>query len=190
MNTFPVMNQHDALLIVHVQNDFCPGGALPVPEGDKVVPVLNQWIAAARGMGARIYATRDWHPAGHASFRAQGGPWPDHCVQHSPGAAFRKDLDLPPDTPIIDCAFYQDHDNYSSFQETGLTERLRADGIERLWVGGLAEDYCVLETVLDGLREGFEVHLIRDATRPVEVHPGDGKHALDEMRAAGAVIEG
>jgi len=183
------LDPHSALVIVDVQNDFCPGGALPVADGDQVVPVLNRWIAEARAGGAHVYASRDWHPPKHGSFRAQGGPWPPHCVQDTPGAEIRADLRLPPDAFVVDKGVQEDRDNYSAFDGTGLALRLRADGVERIWVGGLAQDYCVLHTVLDGLAQGFEVHVLSAATRPVEVKPGDGERALEKMHAGGALIE-
>jgi len=183
------LDPHSALLIVDVQNDFCPGGALPVADGDQVVQVLNRWIAEARAGGARVYASRDWHPPGHGSFRAQGGPWPSHCVQNTSGAEIRRDLRLPPNAFVVDKGMHEERDNYSAFDGTGLAQRLRADGVERIWVGGLAQDYCVLYTVLDGLAKGFEVHVLRSATRPVETQPGDGERALEKMRAGGALIE-
>ncbi len=176
-----------ALLLVDVQRDFCPGGALPVPEGDRVVPVLNRWLAAAHERGVPVYASRDWHPPGHPSFREQGGPWPAHCLQDSAGAAYHPDLALPASAVPISKGVRFDRDQYSAFQDTGLAERLRADGVRRLWVGGLAEDVCVRASVLDALAAGFEVHLIGDATRPVD--PEAGARARDEMRAAGAVVE-
>ncbi|MBI2964037.1 MAG: bifunctional nicotinamidase/pyrazinamidase [Deltaproteobacteria bacterium] len=185
----PHLRPGDALLIVDVQNDFCAGGSLAVPEGDAVVPVANRWIAAARRAGVPVYASRDWHPAGHASFRQRGGPWPPHCVQHTRGAEFHPALELPPGAPIIGKGADPDRDGYSAFDRTDLAARLRAQGVRRLWVGGLALDYCIRATVLDALGEGFAVHLIRAATRAVEAHPGDGDRALAEMRAAGAVIE-
>jgi nicotinamidase/pyrazinamidase len=185
----PALGPSDALIIVDVQNDFCPGGALAVAEGDRVVPVLNRWAEAARAGGAVVVASRDWHPAGHMSFRERGGPWPPHCVQGTPGAAFDPDLRLPPDALIVSKAMEPDRDVYSDFAETSLADDLRRRGVRRLWVGGLATDYCVRATVLDGLKAGFEVHLIADAVRPVNVRPDDGRRALQEMRDAGCVIE-
>ncbi len=185
----PNLRRGDALLIVDVQNDFCPGGSLAVPEGDRVVPVLNRWIAAAVAAGIPVYASRCWHPRGHVSFHERGGPWPPHCVQNSLGAAFHPGLQLPPGAPIITKGADLDHDSYSDFCETDLAEQLRQNGVRRIFVGGLALDYCVRATVLDGLKEGFEVHLIRAGTRAVEVEPEDGARALAEVRAAGAVIE-
>ncbi len=186
---FRELGRLDALLIVDVQNDFCPGGALPVPEGDRVVPVLNRWIAVARSRGALIYASRDWHPPDHVSFREQGGPWPPHCVRDTEGARIHGHLELPENVYLVDKGVHRNRDNYSAFDETGLAKVLRAAGVERVWVGGLALDYCVLATVLDAVEEGFEVHLLTGATRPVEVSPGNGVRALEKMRAAGAIFE-
>lgn len=182
------LSQHDALLVVDVQNDFCPGGALAVPEGDQVVPVLNEWIRAAREAGVPVVASRDWHPAGHCSFAEQGGPWPVHCVQDTEGAAFHPDLRLPADALVISKGQSPERDNYSAFDDTGLADMLRERGVERVRVGGLAQDVCVRATVLDACEAGFETHLIADATRAVDVEPGDGERALEAMRAAGARI--
>lgn len=182
------LQKGDALVVVDVQNDFCPGGALPVPEGDRVVPVLNEWIRQARQAGVPVFASRDWHPPGHVSFRERGGPWPPHCVQGSWGARFHPALELPPDAVVVDKGDDPDRDAYSAFQGTDLARRLREAGVRRLWIGGLAQDYCVRATVLDALRHGFAVYLLREATRPVDVRPGDGERALQEMAAAGAQI--
>ena len=185
----PALQSGDALLAVDVQNDFCPGGALAVAEGDSVVPVLNAWIEAAKRAGAPIYASRCWHPRGHVSFAERGGPWPPHCVQNTPGADFHPDLRLPAGTSIITKGTDRDRDNYSAFSETDLAQRLGKGGVRRIFVGGLALDHCVRATVLDGLQSGFAVHLIRDATRAVEAQPGDGERAVAEMCAGGAVVE-
>ena len=185
----PTLRPGDALLIVDVQNDFCAGGSLAVPEGDQVVAVLNRWIAAAAAAGIPIYASRCWHPPGHVSFRERGGPWPPHCVQNTSGADFHPDLRLPAGTQILTKGADLDHDNYSDFHETDLAERLRGEGVRRVFVGGLALDYCVRATVLDGLKEGFDIHLLREATRAVNVDVQDGSRALQEVRVAGAVIE-
>jgi nicotinamidase/pyrazinamidase len=182
------LERGDALVLVDVQNDFCPGGALAVREGDAVVPVLNEWIAAAEAAGAPIFASRDWHPPGHVSFAERGGPWPPHCVQATSGAAFHPMLQLPPDTPILTKGDDPDADNYSDFEGTDLAWRLRQANVRRIWVGGLATDYCVRATVLDGLREGFDVHVIVPAVRGVEVQEGDSARALAEMQAAGAEL--
>jgi nicotinamidase/pyrazinamidase len=182
----PRLDKTDALLVVDVQNDFCPGGALAVARGDEVVAVLNRWIAAAREAGAPIVASRDWHPAGHVSFKARGGPWPDHCVQGSKGAELRADLALPPDAIVLSKGVEIDRDAYSAFDGTGLADRLRKLGVRRVFVGGLAQDVCVRATVLDAIRAGFAVHLIEAATRPVDRRAG--ARALEEMRRAGAAV--
>ena len=184
------LREGDALLVVDVQNDFCPGGALAVPDGDAVINVLNDWIQAAVAASVPIYASRDWHPEDHVSFAERGGPWPRHCVQDTDGAAFHADLNLPAGTVILTKADRPDQDAYSAFEGTGFAERLRADRVHRLWVGGLALDYCVRASVLDALAgDGLEAHLILAATRPVDVQAGDGARAIAEMEAAGAHIE-
>jgi len=185
----PKISSNDALIVVDMQNDFCPGGALPVEGGHDVVTVLNRWISAAERTGALVVASRDWHPKGHASFKDQGGDWPPHCIQDTRGAEFHPDVQLPDDALIITKGDDIDRDQYSAFDDTGLADRLRSRNIQRVWVGGLAQDVCVRATVLDGLDEGFEIHLIREATRAVNANPGDGDRALDEMRQAGAVVE-
>lgn len=177
----------DALIVVDVQNDFCRGGALPVPDGDEVVPVLNQWIRAAKHAGTLIVASRDWHPADHVSFRERGGPWPMHCVQGTPGSNFHLDLQLPADAIIVSKATNRDQESYSAFGGTGLGDLLRQHGVSRVWVGGLAQDYCVRATALDAIREGFEVHLIMEATRPVSAE--GGRRAIEELAAAGCFME-
>ena len=177
----------DALLIVDVQPDFCPGGALPVPAGEAVIPLLNRWIEAARRADLPVYASRDWHPPRHPSFESEGGPWPPHCVQETLGSVYHPDLRLPGDAFRISKGTRLDRDQLSVFDESGLAEHLRARGVERLWVGGLAQELCVRASVLDALREGFAVHVFTDATRPVE--PQAGAKALLEMEASGAVLE-
>jgi nicotinamidase/pyrazinamidase len=183
------MESGDALLIVDVQNDFCPGGALGVREGDQIIPVLNRWIDEAQKKNIPIYLTRDWHPAGHVSFQERGGPWPPHCVQDTTGAAFHPSLQLPKTYEVITKGHEHHADSYSAFGGTDLGERLKKAGVRRLWVGGLAQDYCVRETSLDALRAGFEVHVIVEATRPVDVQTDDGKRALEDIRRAGAILE-
>jgi nicotinamidase/pyrazinamidase len=177
----------DALLLVDVQNDFLPGGSLAVPEGDEVVPVLNAWIEAFQDKGLPIFATRDWHPAHHSSFKAYGGIWPVHCVAESPGAQFSPDLRLPPDATVISKATTHDVESYSGFNETDLDERLKALGIKRLFIGGLATDYCVLNTVKDARSHDYDVVLLEDAVRAVNVQPDDGAKAIREMAESGAV---
>jgi nicotinamidase/pyrazinamidase len=179
----------DALLIVDVQNDFCPGGALPVPGGDEIIPVLNHWTAMAESQGIPVFASRDWHPEDHISFRERGGPWPKHCVQNRKGAEFHPDLRLPESVHIISKATGSDTDSYSAFGGTDLAERLRKAAARRVWIGGLALDYCVKESAMDAVRLGFEAHLIADATRPVNVRPEDGAAALKDLQDAGVILE-
>jgi nicotinamidase/pyrazinamidase len=179
----------DALIIVDMQNDFCPGGALAVSEGDAVIPALNRLISKAREAGVPVYASRDWHPADHMSFAARGGPWPPHCVQNTEGAAFHPDLRLPKDTILVTKGTDPDAEAYSAFEGTDLEQRLREAGIKRIWIGGLTQDYCVKESTLDAIRAGLEVHVILKATRPVNARPEDGAKALEAMKRAGAVIE-
>jgi nicotinamidase/pyrazinamidase len=186
-NPGDVLKPGDALLIVDVQRDFCPGGALPIEHGDRVVAPLNRWTAAAAAAGVPVYASRDWHPLHHPSFVSHGGPWPVHCLQDSDGAQFHPDLALPDGTVVVTKGTRFDHDQYSAFDDTGLDVELRARGIERLWIAGLAQDVCVRATVLDARREGFAVVVIEDATRPVSAE--NGATADTEMRQAGARFE-
>jgi len=178
----------DALLIVDVQRDFLPGGALGVPDGDAVIPVLNRYIKAFQSRGLPIFASRDWHPNDHCSFEAQGGPWPPHCVAGTPGAELPETLELPPQAEVISKATTSERDAYSAFQGTDLLERLRARGCRRVFVGGLATDYCVRASVLDALSNDLAAVVLEDAIRAVDVHPGDGARALEEMVARGAAV--
>ena len=180
----------DALLIVDVQLDFLPGGSLAVPRGDEVVPVLNGYIAAFRARDLPIVATRDWHPADHCSFKAQGGPWPPHCVAGSEGARFAALLDLPSEVQIVSKGTSAEKDAYSGFEGTELDGVLRKAGVGRVFVGGLATDYCVLNTVRDALKLGYRTVLLEDAIRAVDVAPGDGDRAIAEMRGLGAIPAG
>lgn len=186
--TIAELGPADAVIAVDVQRDFCPGGALPVSHGDEIVPVLNAWMDAADAADATVVASRDWHPPGHVSFESRGGPWPPHCVQETPGAAFHDELRLPDDAMIVSKGEHPDFDQYSAFDRTDLAAILRRRGVKRLWIGGLAEDVCVRATVLDARREGFETHLLVDATRPVD--PAQGRAVLNEMRDAGAELVG
>ena len=183
------MDKGDALLIVDVQNDFCPGGALAVRKGDEVVTVLNRWIDEAQRKNITVYASRDWHPAGHISFKERGGPWPPHCIQGTPGAAFHADLKLPSNVQVFSKAQDLNEDSYSAFGGTDLASRLHQAGVKRIWIGGLTQDYCVRESSLDGIREGFEVHVIVDGTRAVNLNPDDGRRALEDVRRAGGILE-
>jgi nicotinamidase/pyrazinamidase len=187
------MLSKDALILVDVQNDFCPGGALAVKDGDQVVPVLNRYIDQFRKAGLPIFATRDWHPEKTTHFKSGGGPWPPHCIQGSKGAQFHPDLKLPADALIVSAGMGADEDGYSGFlgiDDRGikLVDLLRQRGIERIFVGGLATDYCVKHTVLDGLKEGFKVVLLTDSTRGVNLKSGDSERAIAEMLQAGAEI--
>ncbi|MCG5514821.1 MULTISPECIES: isochorismatase family protein [unclassified Ectothiorhodospira] len=176
----------DALIIVDVQNDFCAGGQLALNDADAVVPVLNRWIAHARFLELPIFASRDWHPTGHLSFEERGGPWPPHCVQDTRGAAFHPDLELPADTIKVTKGVRFDQDQNSAFDQTGLAEELRHRCIQRLWLGGLAQDVCVAATALDARQTGFQVFLIQEATRPVTAQGGE--EAMAKMRDAGVKI--
>ncbi len=177
----------DGLIVVDVQKDFLPGGSLAVPGGDQVIPVINRYIETLRSKGLPVFATRDWHPEGHSSFRSQGGPWPPHCLAGTEGAAFPPALQLPPDTELISKGTDIHTDAYSGFEGTDLDERLRSRGVGRLLIGGLATDYCVLNTVKDGLKLGYRVLLLQDAIKAVNVNPDDGKRAVEEMVSLGAL---
>ena len=182
-----VLGQGDALLIVDLQVDFLPGGKLGVPNGDAVIAPINRLIALYAGRGLPVFASRDWHPELHCSFAAQGGPWPPHCVADTEGAAFSAALQLPQDVVIVSKAVSAEVDAYSAFNGTGLGQDLRARGIRRIAVCGLATDYCVLNTVLDGLKEDFEVLIVAEAARAVDVQPGDGDRAMTHMLKQGAL---
>jgi nicotinamidase/pyrazinamidase len=175
----------DALLVIDVQNDFCPGGALAVPHGDEVIEPLN-WLMRQHDL---VIATRDWHPADHSSFAEEGGPWPVHCVQDTPGAELAPELDSSAIDLVVDKGQAIGEEGYSGFEHTDLERELRERGVERLHIGGLALDYCVKATALDALRLGFPVTVHLGATRPVDVEEGDGERAVAELRAAGAEIE-
>jgi nicotinamidase/pyrazinamidase len=183
--------RHDALVVVDVQNDFCPGGSLAVPDGDSVVPVLNRYAERFDAQGAAVFASRDWHPPRTKHFAAYGGIWPPHCVQGTAGAAPHPALVLPARTQVVSKGMDPEEDAYSCFQaraEQGgdFASLLAAREIQRLFVGGLATDYCVKATALDALRGGLTVVVLQDAVRAVDVTPGDGARALAELAAAGA----
>jgi nicotinamidase/pyrazinamidase len=180
------LTSEDALVIVDLQNDFLPGGSLAVPAGNEVIPVLNHYISLFADRNLPIYATRDWHPENHCSFQMQGGIWPPHCVANTRGAEFAADLDLPHGAIVISKPTTPEKDAYSGFEQTDLASRLRSQGAERLFIGGLATDYCVLNTARDALAQGFQVELLLDAIRAVDVHAGDGQKATGEMIERGA----
>lgn len=176
-----------ALIVVDVQNDFCPGGALAVAEGDQVVAPLNKLIEEFLERGEPVFKSRDWHPNKTKHFAAYGGTWPVHCVQNTTGAEFHPELIDNQHIRVVSKGL-GDEDSYSAFDGTDLALQLRRLGVEELWIGGLATDYCVKNTVLDGLKEGFKVKALENAMRAVEVNPGDGERAIAEMKAAGAEL--
>jgi nicotinamidase/pyrazinamidase len=182
-------SKRKALIIVDVQNDFCPGGSLAVAHGDEVVGPLNQLIGEFLDRGEPVFKTRDWHPAETKHFKPHG-PWPVHCVQETHGAEFHPALTDDPRIKIISKGMNESADGYSGFDGTNLAQLLKDEGVKEVWVGGLATDYCVKHTVLDALREGFEVKALADAMRAVNVNPDDGAKAVEEMRTAGAEIVG
>ncbi len=183
----------EALLVVDVQVDFCPGGALPVPDGDRVVAPLNRLMASFLQRGLPVFVTRDWHPPRSRHFRGSGGAWPPHCIRETPGARFHPGLAIPPSTVVVSKGLSEDEDGYSAFESRDdaggrLADLLRARNVRSLLVGGLATDWCVKATVLDALRAGFDVTVVTDAVAAVEATPGDGARAVGEMEAAGAVF--
>jgi nicotinamidase/pyrazinamidase len=175
-----------ALIVVDVQNDFCPGGALAVSDGDAVVPAINRLASDS----SFVVATRDWHPSDHGSFAAQGGPWPVHCVAGTPGAELHAGIDRSRVDAVVDKGQVADREGYSGFEGTELEGLLRSRGVDAVDVAGLALDYCVKATALDARRAGFDVTVHRGATRAVEVQPGDGERAVAELRAAGVEVVG
>jgi len=176
-----------ALIIADVQNDFCPGGALGVPRGDEIIPRLNELIKEFLNRGDIVIKSRDWHPPDTNHFATYGGTWPVHCVRNTHGAEFHPDLLSDPRIIVVSKGL-GDGDNYSAFDRTNLTMLLRNETIGEIWVGGLATDYCVKDTVLDGLKAGFKVVALIDAMRAVDLTPGDGDQAIEAMRQAGAHI--
>ena len=173
-----------ALIVVDVQNDFCPGGALAVPDGDAVVAPINRLASEA----PFVVATRDWHPADHGSFAEQGGPWPVHCVAGTPGAELHAGIDRELVDVVVDKGQAHDREGYSGFEGTELERLLREHEVDAVEVVGLALDYCVKATALDARRAGLDVTVHRGATRAVEVEPGDGERAVEELRAAGVEV--
>jgi nicotinamidase/pyrazinamidase len=180
-------NTKQALIVVDVQNDFCPGGTLAVPGGDEVIAPLNKLIDEFLERGDPVYKSRDWHSPTAKHFSAYGGTWPVHCVQNTQGAEFHPALRNDPRINVISKG-QGNSDGYSAFDETNLASQLNQAGVEEVVVGGLATDYCVKNTVLDALKQGYKVKAVEDAMRPVELRPGDGERAIEEMRAAGAEI--
>jgi len=181
------LTTHDALLVADIQNDFLPGGALGIRGGDDIVPVLLNYIDRFHSKELPIFLTRDWHPPNHCSFRSQGGPWPPHCIAGSPGSLPPRAFETPLSAVIIYKAIDADREAYSAFQDTALGRHLKAIGVQRLFIGGLATDYCVLNTVKDARAAGYEVCLLMDGIKAVNLQPDDGPKAEQEMIRLGAV---
>ena len=178
---------NDALVVVDLQNDFLPGGSLAVLGGDEIIPVINQYLDLFYSKDLPILTTQDWHPPDHCSFKAEGGIWPVHCVAGTHGSLFPEGLNLPDSTVAILKAEDRTKEAYSGFEGSELNKRLKSANVKRIFIGGLTTDYCVLNTVKDGLKNGYEVFVLLDAIRAVNVAPDDGKRAIDEMLALGAV---
>jgi nicotinamidase/pyrazinamidase len=176
----------DALIVVDVQNDFCPGGALAVKDGDAVIEPINRLI----GRASYVVATRDWHPPDHGSFASEGGRWPVHCVRGTPGAALHPSLRSDHFDLVLDKGQARDLEGYSAFEGTELERALRERGTQTVHVAGLALDYCVRATALDARHAGFDVIVHRDATRAVEANTGDAERAIAELQAAGVRVIG
>lgn len=181
-----MLAEGDALLIVDVQRDFLPGGSLAVPEGDEVVPVLAAMAGQFAARGLPVIASRDWHTPDHCSFEAQGGPWPPHCVAETAGAELDPGLRLPADTKIVDKGITADKDAYSAFEGTELDAWLGDRGVRRVFIGGLATEYCVLNTAADAIQAGYEVVLLEDAIRAID--EADGQRAIESLRAQDATV--
>jgi nicotinamidase/pyrazinamidase len=189
----PEFRSGDALLLVDPQNDFCPGGSLPVPDGDAVMPVLNAWASAAERAGAPIFVSRDWHPPTTTHFTAFGGVWPAHCVAGTSGAEFHPALRLPTDAVVVSKGMGETEDAYSAFQarddaDTPLATLLHQHRVEHVYVMGLATDYCVKASALGGLEHGLRVSVVGDGMRAVNLQPDDGARALADMQSAGARV--
>ncbi len=183
------LQRGDTLIIVDLQNDFLPpDGALAVPRGREVIPVLNHYIELFSAHDLPVFATRDWHPENHCSFKTRRGPWPVHCVINSRGAAFTSDLKMTGGTIVISKPSGEDRETYSAFEGTTLIRHLREKNIRRVFVGGLATDYCVRHTCEDALRCGFKTFYLRDASRAVNVKPDDGAKAEAILSQLGAEL--
>ncbi|HID80545.1 MAG TPA: nicotinamidase [Ignisphaera sp.] len=182
------ITRFDALIIVDMQRDFMPGGALPVPEADTIVPIINRYIQIFESRGATVVATRDWHPVNHISFTTRGGPWPPHCIQGTSGAEFHPDLALPESTVIVSKATDPDKEAYSGFDGTNLNNILRERGVNRIFVCGVATNYCVKATAIDGIKLGYTVIVLLDAVKGIDIPPGSVDMALNEMLDAGIIL--
>lgn len=189
------MSRKPALLVVDVQNDFCPGGALAVPDGEAIIPRVNRTIALFVRRGLPVLATRDWHPTITKHFKEYGGAWPPHCIQGTRGARFHPKLRLPKEAVILSKGMDPDQDSYSGFQALNAGGRdlesvIRDLGVDEVFVCGLATDYCVRATALDAVRRGIRVRVLSDAIRGVDLKPGDSEAALREMSHAGVPLVG
>lgn len=180
------LDQHDALIVVDPQNDFCPGGSLAVSHGDDIFPIVNRVMLLFQ----YVIATQDWHSPEHRYFQTFGGPWPYHCLQGTNGAEFHPSLDVGLIQEIVQKGTNLELDGYSGFAGTDLADRLRRRGVRRVFVAGLATDYCVKATAIEALGHGFESYVLTDAIRPVELEPGDGQRALEAMAEAGVKLIG
>jgi nicotinamidase/pyrazinamidase len=183
------IDNKDALIIADMQKDFLPKGALQVKEADEIIPVLNEYAKIFKKAEAHVIASRDWHPPKHISFIAQGGRWPPHCVKDTEGAKFSPELKLPEGTPIISKATDSSKEAYSVFDETGLDKQLKDQGVKRVFLGGVATDYCVVNSVIDAKKLGFDVVVLVDATRGIEASPGDVEKAFETMKRKGALMK-
>ncbi|MCM1984487.1 isochorismatase family protein [Lyngbya confervoides] len=182
-----LLSRGDALVIVDVQRDFLPGGALAVPGGNEIIPILNLYIQAFAQRSLPVWISQDCHPPHHCSFIPEGGSWPPHCIAGTPGSQSPSDLKLPPEALLILKGQQKNQDAYSAFQGTALAQQLQARQVETLFVGGLATDYCVLNTVQDAIKLGFRVLLLTDAIRAVNRTPEDGDRAEAAMIEQGAI---
>lgn len=181
-----IIAKSDALLITDMQKDFLPGGTLPIEGGDEIIPVLNAYEKRFEDAKAHIFASRDWHPQNHVSFKAQGGPWPPHCIQDTNGAKFSPDLKLSSVVAVISKATNPEHESYSVFDGTNFAHELKMCEVKRLFIGGLTTDYCVVNTVVDARKLGYETFVLTDATLGINVEPGDVDRAFETMLKAGA----
>lgn len=181
----------DILVVTDMQNCFLPGGSLPVTEGDSIIGPLNEALDVFSASGLPVIFTRDWHPPDHCSFRVRGGPWPAHCVQGTEDAAFSRKLHVPAGKIVISKAADPDKEQYSAYygrDEAGATlaDNLRELKVRRVFIGGVATEYCVYNTVLDMLKDGYDVYVFADGVKPVDVNPGDGTASLEKMEERGA----
>ncbi len=181
------LTPYDALLLADIQNDFLLGGALEIGGGAAILPILENYIQRFQARSLPIFLTRDWHPSNHCSFASQGGPWPVHCVAGSPGSLPPTSFTTPPSAVIIYKAIDRDQEAYSAFQNTALSRHLRALSAHRIFIGGLATDYCVLNSVKDARTLGYDVCLLVDGIKAVNLQPDDGRHAEEEMIGLGAM---